>query len=141
VVYWVNNHCITSNSNGCFKNLGTNVTATLTTNLTQTISQASAQGYTPTSTYAFQPTSGSGGTVGTGTNYQSYCTAIKGFDTLAGAACTNNTGYACGYNTSNHTVSCPDEFPMIARPATWDIGGYQYSGAPLPPTGLVAVVH
>jgi hypothetical protein len=138
VVYWANNHCITSNSNGCFQNLGTNVTATLTTNLTQTISQASAQGYTPTSTYAFQPTSGSGGTVGTGTNYQSYCTAIQGFDTLAGAACTNSTSYACGYNTSNHTVSCPDEFPMIARPATatWDIGAYEYQAA-TPPGGVI----
>jgi hypothetical protein len=124
VVYWANNHCITSGT--CFNNLGTNVTATLTTNLTQSVSAASLQGYASTSTDAFQPTTGGGSTVGGGTNYQSYCNNINGFDTVAGAACQNTTGYGCSYITSNHTVSCPS-LAVSPRSATgaWSIGAYQ----------------
>jgi hypothetical protein len=63
----------------------------------------------------------------------------------AGTACQNSNGYACSYNTSNHTVSCPIK-TLVARPAStgWDIGAYQYNAGdppPNPPTALTAVVH
>jgi hypothetical protein len=142
VVYWTNNHCITSSV--CFNNLGTNVTATLTTNLTQSVSTASGQGYTSTSTYAFQTTGGSGSTVGAGTNEQSLCSTIAAFDSTAGTACQSDTAYACAYNTSNHTVTCPDR-TVNARPASaaWDIGAYQFGSAtPVsPPSSVTAAPH
>ena len=99
-------------------------------NLTQTVATANSQGYTSGSTYAFAPTSASGGTVGTGTNEQSICTTINGFDAVAGAACQNDTTYGVAYNTANHTVTGPGR-TTIARPATaaWDVGAYQYNGA------------
>lgn len=121
-------------------------TCSTTTNLLQNNSTANGQGYTGSETYAYSPTSGSGSTVGGGTNEQSLCTTISGINAAAGAACQSDTGYACTYNTSNHTVSCPARTP-VARPSSvaWDQGAYQYSGtqasAPNPPTGLTASVQ
>jgi hypothetical protein len=73
--------------------------------------------------------------VGTGTNETTnLCAAIAAAavsnPTLADAAiaCKSGTGYACTYNTGNHTVTCPAR-TRTARPVTgaWDVGAYQYS--------------
>jgi hypothetical protein len=141
IVHSQNNHWISSSSG---LQCGTGGSCKQTTDLLQTIGTANGQGYTSSSKYAFQPSSG-GSTVGAGTNIQSLCDTINGLDTLAGAACKNDVGYACSYNTTNHTVSCPDR-SRVVRPTSgaWDIGAYQYSGQnppPNPPTGLAAVVQ
>jgi hypothetical protein len=135
-----NNHWITSSSPGL--QCGASSTCSATTDLTQSVATAKGQGYTSGSNYAFQPTSSSGGTVGAGTDIQSLCTSINGLDTAAGAACQNDTGYACTYNTTNHTTSCPLR-TRNARPnsAAWDIGGFQFGLGPNPPTGLTATVQ
>jgi hypothetical protein len=149
VVYWTNNQCITSSV--CFTNRGVNVTATLTTNVTQTSSAGTKQGYASTTAFAFQPANDSGATAGKGGNLQSLCAAIAASNPAAGAACQNDTGYACSYDTSSHTVSCPER-TVNARPAeaAWDIGAYQFSSsqasapapaAPQPPTILKVVVQ
>lgn len=129
VSHWINNHCIAS---ACVSISGDpNFTYTETDSLIQTVSQASAQGYTFNSTYAFQPTSGSGGTVNAGANEQSLCTTITAANAAAGAACKADTGYACNYNTSSHTITCPDRSENT-RPASaaWDIGAYEFGGTP-----------
>jgi hypothetical protein len=113
----------------------------------QTVTTANAQGYTDTGNFAFQPTSGSGSTVGAGTNESSLCQSISGINSDAGSACMNATSYACTYNATNHTVSCPAN-TAIARPTSggWDIGAYQFSSTtqasvPGPPKGLTATVQ
>lgn len=139
VAHWINNHCI---STACVSISGDgNFTYDETTDLVQSVATASGQGYTFNSTYAFQPTSGSGGTVGTGTNKQALCTTIAGLNATAGAACQNDTGYACAYNAGNNTVSCPDR-ATNARPATaaWNIGAYQFGGNPSAATPTFAPV-
>ncbi|MGC2234267.1 MAG: hypothetical protein WBA09_22390 [Candidatus Acidiferrum sp.] len=127
VAYWINNHCIATS---CSNVSLSTYTLHQSNSLIQSVSTASGQGYTAGSTYAFQPTLVTGGTVTAGTNEQSLCTTINGIDTTAGAACQNDTGYACSYNTSNHTLSCPDR-SVKARPSStaWDIGAYQYSAS------------
>jgi hypothetical protein len=123
-VHFINNHWITS---------GTTISCTFiscpspTTNLTQTVSAASSQGYTSTSTFAFAPTSGAGSTVAAGTAETSMCSTVAGLDTAAGTACQKSTGYACVYNTGNHTVSCPADTES-SRPSSsaWDIGAYLF---------------
>lgn len=134
VVYWVNNHIISGAANGfSLMPTSTNVTAHVNNNVTQTVAQASSQGYLSTSSYSFQPaggcTSGTCSTLQAGTNVQAYCSAIGGFDTVAGAACRNGTGYAGTYNTSNHTVTIP-ALALVSRPATAapDAGAYQSGG-------------
>ena len=122
---------------------GTDTTSLLMTNAT-----ATADGYTSSQTYAFSPTSSDSPTVGRGTNRQAaMCGALTtaaGTDpTLSNAAtaCQSDTTYACTYNTSNHTMSCPARV-AAARPASgaWDIGAYQFSNAdpPAPPSDLTA---
>lgn len=125
-----NNHYITSSSPAISCSYAT---CTSSHDLTQTVATANGQGYTSGSTYAFQPTSGSGSTVGAGVSIASLCATISGLNPQAGLACADDTGYACNYLTSNHTVSCPDRTPL-SRPSTPDIGAYQYSsggGAPV----------
>lgn len=124
----INNHWVSSTSPAVTIGGGT---LNVTTDLLQTVAAANGQGYTSGSTYGFQPTSVSGGTVATGTNEQSLCTAINGIDAAAGAACQSDTRYACTYNTGNHAVSCPNR-TALTRPAgaAWDIGAYQFNGAP-----------
>lgn len=130
-VHWINNHCITSTSCVTASWSGLTISYGASDPFKQSVVTASGQGYTSTSTYAFQPTVGTGGTVGAGVNEQSLCTTIAGLNSVAGTACQNDTGYACNYNTSNHTVSCPDRTEN-ARPASavWDIGAYQFVGGP-----------
>ena len=144
-----NNHWINATGSGAVT-CSFGITCNNTTDLTQTLTTAKGQGYTSSSVYALQPASGSGGTVGSGTNEQSLCTAIgsatiggfsSSYATAAATACKNDTGYACSYNTGNHTVTCPDR-TELPRPASgaWDIGAYQSSSsqvqAPPPPTNL-----
>ena len=148
-VYFSNNHWILTS--GSAVNCTNNATCPETTDLPQSVSTASGQGYTSGSTYAFQPINGSGSTVGAGTNKQSVCTTISQLSpagispalvTAAYNACRYDTGYSCSYNTSNHTVNCPDR-TTNGRPASGapDIGSYQYGDPPNPPTGLSAVVN
>lgn len=149
-----NNHCLTSAGN-CANNEGT-WTVNQTTNLAQCLgtgagcSDANASPhfdqYSDSQTYADSPVASTNSTVGAGTNEQSLCTTISGLDATAGAACQSDTGYTCSYNTSKHTVSCPDRSPF-ARPSSgaWDIGAYEslaVSGTtPNPPTSLTVQVQ
>jgi hypothetical protein len=125
--YESNNHWIqsgTSSPLACTNNPGGNCSQT--NDLLQTLAQANAQGYTSTSGDALEPTKATGGTVAAGANEQSHCTTIGSLNAAAGAACQKSTGYACAYNTSNHTVSCPATSEVL-RPtsARWDVGAYQ----------------
>jgi len=125
---------------------------TETTELTLTHATATSDGYTASETYAYSPTSGSSPTVGAGTNEGSqnaaYCSALlASSDPLvqaAGTACQSGTGYACTYNSGNHTVSCP-AMTAVARPSTGkvDIGAYQFGdpAPPQPPTNVQATAH
>ena len=137
-----NNHWIGSSSSQC-GGRGVGGTCTATTNLNQTVATANAAGYTSSQTYAFYPTSGSSPTAGSGTSEISgYCSTLSAINSAAGTACQNATGYACTYNSTNHTVGCPN-LPLSARDA-WNIGAYQFNSGdapPNPPTGLSAVVN
>src|SRR5208283_1085081 len=132
-IYVLNDHCITSSTTCLNVNAGgNNVTvAANSNNLAQSVATANGQGYT-SSGNAWQPTAGTGGTVNTGANEQSLCSAILSVNVPAATACTNATGYACSYNTSNHTVSCP-ALALTPRPtsASWNIGAYQFTAGPI----------
>ena len=140
-----NNHWISSSTSGC-SNKGVGGTCTATNSLTENVSQASAAGYKSSQTYAFSPTSSSSPTVGAGSNEVSgYCSTISGINSAAGAACTNSTSVGCAYNTTNHTLTCPNE-TLVGRPTSTalDIGAYQFNSGnalPNPPSGLSAVVN
>jgi hypothetical protein len=104
--------------------------------------------YTGNEAYANSPVMSTNSTVGAGTNGQSYCSALStaaGSDpTLSDAAvaCQSDTRYACVYNSTAHTVSCPAR-TVVARPSStaWDIGAYQLSAkVPNPPTNPSASV-
>jgi hypothetical protein len=122
---------------------------TFVTELTQSHATTNGQGYTSSETYAYSPSASSNSTVGAGTNQTgTYCAALLGSSDpilqAAGTACKSDTGYACTYNSSNHTVTCPGRTP-IARPSSgaWDIGAYQFTGAITnvnPPTAFTATV-
>ena len=127
----INNHYVTNSGvyiSGCTPN-------TLTTPKTMTNSAATSAGYTSAETYAYSPPTGGSATVGAGTNKQSLCTTISGINSAAGTACGSDTTYACTYNTSNHTVTCPAR-TVVARPASaaWDVGTYQFNGPTTPVT-------
>ena len=144
--FLTNNHYITDASSPY---LGV-TQATYTTEKLMTHATAASQGYTSGGPNAFAPQSGSGGTVGTGTNKMTaYCGALStvaGSDpTLAdaAAACGRDTRSACSYNSTNHTVNCPAR-TALARPssAAWDVGAYQNGPAGLePPTDVKATAR
>ena len=129
-----NNHYIPSALNfactGCTVN-------SLGTDLVQTETVANGQGYTSAETFPYSPiigcTSGTCGTVQYGTNQESVCTALSSINAQAGVACQSGTSDACAYNTSNHTLRCPNN-ALNARPAStaWDIGAYEFN-AIIPP--------
>ncbi len=100
---------------------------TTTTDLVRTNAQATSDGYTSSETYAYSPTGSGSPTVGAGTNEATaYCGALTTAGlTTAATACESDTTYACTYNTSNHTVTCPARI-VNTRPvsAAWDIGAY-----------------
>jgi hypothetical protein len=137
VAYWINNHCIAT---ACVSITGdANITYTETTDLVQSVTTARNQGLTYSSdNISFQPTISSSETVGKGTNLQSLCKTIAGLNPAAGVACQSDTGYACTYNTSDHTISLGTRRTVKARPSTsaWDIGAYQFTNAPQPPTNV-----
>jgi hypothetical protein len=121
-------------------NLGT---GTGCTDLTQSEAVANGQGYKSNETYPYSPisscTSSTCGTVQKGTNLQSYCTALSSINSVAGTACQYATSLSCAYNTTNHTLSCPNS-PLVPRPASgaWDIGAYQAAPTEctITPTGI-----
>jgi hypothetical protein len=142
-----NNHYITNASSyiGGPCSALTSVTPKLMSNST-----ATSDGYTSSQTYAYSPTSSSSPTADSGTNEQSFCSALStaaGSDSMladAASACTSDTRYACNYNSTAHIMSCPAR-TVVARPTTWDIGAYESNGtqatAPNPPSNLTAVVQ
>jgi len=97
---------------------------------------AKKKGYTRAQTYAYSPSSGTSPTVGKGTHgTTTYCDALLGSsDPLlqaAGIACQSDTTYACTYNATNHTVSCPARAAVTRPTGVWDVGAYQ-SSSPRP---------
>lgn len=112
--------------------------------LVETVAQANSNGYTSAQINAFSPTGSNSPTVGAGSNLQSYCSTLSGLDSVTGAACQNSTAYACSYETSNHTMTCPGRPTSARGTGAWDIGAYQYDAGnppPNPPTGLSVVVN
>ena len=132
-IYSYNNHCIGPVS--CIDNQGS-----WTVHEATDLPQCSGTGtgcadanssphydqYTSSQTYADSPVASTNSTVHAGTSEEALCSTISGLNAAAGTACQNATGYACNYNTSNHTISCPD-LALNSRGGTWDIGAYQYT--------------
>jgi len=144
----VNNHYITDATSQYYSSCSS---GTKTTELLMTHATAAADGYTASETYAFSPSgSGSSPTAGTGTNETSnFCSALSAAansdPTLANAAtsCESDTTYACSYNSTSHTVSCPMR-TVAARPSSgaWSIGAYQSTSSVVqPPTNVNSTGH
>jgi len=137
-----NNHYIWDGSSQYSNCSGQFVAGSPFTELKQTHATATGQGYTSAQTYAYSPTSGGNSTVGAGTNETSvFCsaltTAAMSDATLSDAAtaCQSDTRYACTYNSTPHTVTCPTR-TVVARPSStaWDIGAYEFSAGASAPT-------
>ncbi len=132
-INFINNHCISPNGGATGSSCHTGVaTYNYLTNTIQTTTVATGQGYTNAETFAYSPTSG-GSTINTGTNESSFCTTLSGSaDPIlqaAGAACSNDTGYACSYNSSTHAVSCPARTANARNlGGSWDTGAYEFAG-------------
>ena len=123
VLHSINNHWISVSSTSLFCN---HFTCDERSSMFQKVGAAKKRGYTSRSEYAFQPSSSNGSTVGKGTDQSALCTAVDAIDSNAGAACKNGTTYACAYNSTNHTVSCP-AITSVKRPTgAWDVGAYQF---------------
>lgn len=123
-----NNQCITTGGSVC--SVGTSGTCVDGGhNLLRTQSQAAADCtagsncYVASSNPAYFPPAG-GNTIGVGANMSSSVPTY-------GSAFGYDSSYACTYNTSNHTVSCP-ALTANYRPASaaWDIGAYQFAQPP-----------
>jgi hypothetical protein len=140
----INNHYITDGA--AYNGNCSGKTITKTTERLMTNAAATTGGYTNAQTFVYSPASAGAPTVSTGTNGQSICTTIAASNAAAGAACQSDTGYACSYNSGDHTVTCPAR-AVVARPSStaWNVGAYQYSGTqastPNPPTALAAAVQ
>jgi hypothetical protein len=141
----VNNHWITSGT-GTSAVFQTPSQVTETGAVYQTISIANGQGYTDTNNFA--PTAATNATLtAAGTNETTgYCADSVLHNAAAEAACVAGTTDGCSYNSTSHTISCPD-ITAVARPSsgTWNVGAYQYSSSatsPTPnnPTNLTATV-
>ncbi len=154
-VTFANNHYISDSTPYSSTCAGQTTPGAPTTDRIMSHAAATTAGYTAGETYAYSPTSGTSPTVGTGTNENAsngaFCSALStaaASDSSlsdAASACQNDTRYACKYNSSDHTVSCPTR-TANARPASaWDVGAYQYSStqaaAPNPPSNLQAIVQ
>lgn len=111
------------------------------TDLVQSESTANNQGFTSTEAFPYSPagscTASSCGTVQAGTNLASYCSTLSGINARAGTACAQGTSVGCAYNTSNHTLTCPNN-AASPRPSSgaWDIGAYQFGQLVGVPTHL-----
>jgi hypothetical protein len=133
-----NNHCITTAGSVVGSLTGITITTeTSQNNVLMTPTTASSQGYTSSETYAYSAVASTNSTVGAGTNLNGSCSGSL-------ASLRSDTTYACAYNSTAQTVTCPGR-KTNARPSTgaWDAGAYFYGGdpPPNPPTGLSAVVH
>lgn len=163
--YYLNNIIVPQSGGACFNGNGGTNTATVTvanlqcittsstiwspssnyhvtwiTNSSMTPTTATRQGYTSSETYAYFPTSGTGSTVGAGTNLTS--SWPSGYST-------SDTTYACTQQTISGVVQsvCPTR-TAVARPSSgaWNAGAYanirnSAGPVPTPPTGLQAVVQ
>ena len=116
-------------------------TCTTQTDLLRSVAGAASAGYSSGTAFAFQPTIGSGPTVHAGTNAQTLCGTIAALNSAAGSACQHDTGYACHYNSANHSVSCPARTELArASSGAWDISAYNYSAStPAAPTQLQVI--
>ncbi len=143
----VNNHYITNASSPYASSCAGQEMAPPLTELAMTHATATKGGYTISETYAYSPTSSSSPTAGVGTNEQGFCTALSAAGLSdAATACQSDTGYACTYNSSNHTVSCPARTVNTRPPkSAWDRGAYQSgattASAPNPPQNVTAAVQ
>jgi hypothetical protein len=122
-------------------------TVSYLSNVIQDTAVATSQGFSQSEPYAYSPSTVGVATVGTGTNKQSYCTALLGSsDPLlqaAGTACQSDTGYACVYNASSNSITCPAR-TTVPRPSgsVWNAGAYQRSGTVVQPaSSLQGVSH
>jgi hypothetical protein len=144
VMYSYNNHYITDYGTSESSVFAVTTNLTYSNDIIQSNSTANGQGYTSSEGYAYSPASGSAATVGAGTNKQSYCTALSSAGLSdAATACQSDTRYACTYNSSNHTVTCPAR-TVVARPSSgaWGVGAYQSaSDPPASPTLFPPSVH
>ena len=95
-----------------------------------TVGAAKKNGYNDAGTYAFEPTKSSGSTVGAGASLDALCTTVSAIDVSAGTACANDTTYACNYDSTTHTVSCPTRTPVKRPAGAWDVGAYQFGSTP-----------
>jgi hypothetical protein len=135
----VNNHWIGATGiSQAFQNTGT---VTETSAVYMSAATATTQGYTTANDFA--PTASGNSTVtASGTNETTgYCADSVLHNALAEAYCVEGTTKGCAYNSTNHTVSCPDVL-AVARLSSgaWNVGAYQYSSStPVsPPTSLTA---
>jgi len=103
--------------------------------------------YTSSETNGYSPVAPTNSTVGAGTNESTpYCGALTTAGlTAVATACQSTTTYACAYNSTSHTMSCPGQ-TAVARQSAWDVGAYQFSSsvtgqALQPPTNLLATVQ
>jgi hypothetical protein len=123
----VNNHFMTPSGN----QIQTWQTAPNTelTPVYMTTANATAQGYTTSNDY--QPTVNTNSTVTlAGTNETSgFCSHATLNNAAAEAACVLGTTHACTYNSTSHSISCPDITPP-AKPSVgnWQGGAYQFTG-------------
>jgi hypothetical protein len=94
----------------------------LKTNILQNYASAcTSQGYCGNQSYPFSPNSGSGATVGLGTNLSSACVGKL-------APLCSDTTSGVSYNAATHSVTGPYRVTN-PRPSTgpWDVGAYQFS--------------
>jgi len=112
-------------SANCNGQLAANTAPYFTSNAT-----ANSQGYTSSQTYAYSPIASNSPTVKAGNAvYENYCIAINNAGlTAAYNACLQDTTYAVGYNTTNHTV-IPNVRTPIIRQGTPSIGDYEFAAA------------
>ncbi|HME34275.1 MAG TPA: hypothetical protein VKF84_03480 [Candidatus Sulfotelmatobacter sp.] len=106
----------------------------------QSESAANAQGYTASNAYA--PTTGTGATVGAGTNLAGSCSAFS-YDL---AFCNGTSDGSTEQAGSGGFLAVSPATPPVSRPGSgaWDAGAYEFatsSGLPAPPTGLKALVQ
>ena len=144
-IYAANNHLIgSSNLASIFNSRGSGVSYTLNDNggnLPQATATARSQGYVQsTSPVGDGPTSGSGSTVGTGTNATSNCATFSSDSAL----CSGTSG---GPSVLSGIMTFP-AVQIVNRPPTgaWDAGAFDFgsgsvSGTPAAPMGLTATLQ
>ena len=134
---FANNHYVVTGSSGSqyASYCTTSGQGAFKTELQMTPTTATSDGYTASQTFAYAPTLLSSPTVAAGTNENSgdrrFCANLAAssdaYMRAAGAACVNETTYACSYNSTTHSVACPAQ-TAAARPSStaWSVGAYEY---------------